>query len=120
MQSDDIKAALAAAGCTRGDATKIAARLTKAHELKVWRAYFQALADGRKPFEVRSIADRDFRVGDTLVLREWCPVEQEYTGRVCEREVTYVLAYCPEFGVMDGFAVLGLRAAQVEMEGRDA
>lgn len=61
------------------------------HELKTWPAYFEAVLDGRKPFEVRR-ADRAFKPGDVLVLREWsarraAELGGGYTGRVCERIV---------------------------------
>lgn len=64
------------------------------HELKVWPAYFVALADGRKTFEVRK-NDRGFLLGDTLVLKEWRPSDRTYTGRSIVRSVSYIcdLAY---------------------------
>jgi len=58
-------------------------------EKKVWPKYFQAIVEGRKNFEVR-LADFDCKEGDILVLREWDPNKKEYTGRVIEKEVTYV------------------------------
>ena len=48
------------------------------------------MADGEKTFELR-LADFECRPGDTLVLREWNPEAKEYTGRVLEKKVTYVL-----------------------------
>lgn len=59
------------------------------HVLKTWTAYFEAVADGRKTFEIRK-NDRNYQVGDTLILRDWDPNEGEYTGRRIEVEVTYV------------------------------
>lgn len=85
--------------------------MSNTHELKCRRHFFEAIADGRKPFEFRR-DDRDFAEGDTIVLRE---VERDpgtlldvYTGRRLERVVTYVLREWPEIGLPEGFVVLGL------------
>jgi hypothetical protein len=60
------------------------------HDLKTWPEYFQAIEDGSKTFEIR-IDDRGFKVGDTLLLREWDNERFIYTGRSLRRRVTYVL-----------------------------
>lgn len=93
--------------------------LAAVHDLKVWPPYFDALADGSKPFEVRR-DDRQFRVGDVLRLREWDlhpgtaqEIEAKgYTGREVTLRVTYVLAglAAHQFGVAQGYCVLGLAA----------
>lgn len=77
------------------------------HELKVWPMEFDALASGRKLFEWRK-DDRSpsFAIDDRLVLREWSPAREDYTGRVLEAGVTYVLR--DQHGVPPGFAVLSL------------
>lgn len=59
------------------------------HELKTWPEYFQAVMDGTKTFEIRA-NDRDFKVGDILSLREWCPRRESFTGFRLERQVTYL------------------------------
>lgn len=75
------------------------------HELKTLPEYFQAVWDGSKTFEVRK-NDRDFQVGDMLVLLEWDPIKDEWTGSgVCKR-VTYILN-APDF-VKEGYIVMGL------------
>jgi hypothetical protein len=48
------------------------------------------MLDGEKNFELR-LADFQCSSGDRLVLREWDPKTTTYTGRVLEKEVTYVL-----------------------------
>ncbi len=60
------------------------------HEKKVWPEYFQKIVEGKKTFELR-LADFDCNLGDILVLKEWNPQTNKYTGRVIEKEVTYVL-----------------------------
>lgn len=84
----------------------------KTHEIKCWPAYFHALADGRKTFELRR-DDRDYRAGDTLHVREWCPTAADYTGRALTFGVSYVLRKHPEFGLEGGFAILSLTPAEV-------
>lgn len=40
------------------------------HELKTYPKYFQETIEGNKPFEIRK-NDRNFQVGDVLILKEW-------------------------------------------------
>lgn len=58
------------------------------HVLKTWPEFFEAVLDGRKTFEIRK-NDRDYHEGDSLVLQEWDPKDQKYTGRRVEARVTY-------------------------------
>lgn len=59
--------------------------MSKVHDLKILKEYFDAKLAGIKPFEIRN-NDRDFQVGDYLRLREivptpgTSPVIHEYTG----------------------------------------
>jgi hypothetical protein len=59
------------------------------HELKTWPEPFAAILSGVKRHEVRK-ADRPFAVGDTLLLREYDPEKQSYTGRFTDVQVTYL------------------------------
>ena len=87
------------------------------HELKTWMPFYESVLAGDKPFEVRK-NDRGFQRYDVLWLREWDQgaakkhslMECHYTGRSHRRPVTYVLTG-EEFGVCDGYAVLGLGAS---------
>ncbi len=58
-------------------------------EKKTWPKYFQLVLDGKKTFEIR-LADFRCKPGDTLILREWDPKKQEYTGRELRKKVSYV------------------------------
>lgn len=87
----------------------------KTHKLKCWPKYFEHLLDGTKNFEYR-INDRDYQVGDTLVLREWPfnpkfqardkPQGNRYTGRELTATVTYVLK--DSVHVKEGYCVLSI------------
>ena len=75
------------------------------HELQIWPACFAAVAAGNKPFDVRE-NDRNFQVGDALLLREYDPDRGQYTGHALTRWVSYVLQG-GVFGVQDHWCVLG-------------
>lgn len=75
------------------------------HELKVWPSYFAAIRDGTKRFEWRK-DDRGYRVGDALVLREWSPDTETYTGEVERREVTYIARGA--FGIPADFCIMSI------------
>ena len=84
----------------------------KTHTLKCWPEFFRAILDGTKTAEMR-LNDRNFEVGDRLLLREYCPVAEfkgptGYTGREAEVEVTHVLTG-EAWGVLDGFACMSIK-----------
>lgn len=63
-------------------------------EKKILREFFEKIASGEKSFEIR-LADFEAKKGDILVLREWDPGKKEYTGRILEKKVKYVLKTKP-------------------------
>ncbi|OSM25619.1 RNA-binding protein [Enterococcus faecalis] len=69
------------------------------HKLKIDIKYFKAILSGKKNFEIRN-NDRDFKVGDTVVLQE-ITNDRIYTGR----EVTGIITYITDFEQKDGFVV---------------
>ncbi len=75
------------------------------HELKTWPEYYEPVADGRKPFELRQ-NDRPYAVGDTLLLREYEPVTRTYSGRQVRALVTYALT---GMGLQPGVITLGIK-----------
>lgn len=78
----------------------------KTHRLKTWPQFYEAVANGSKPFELRKF-DRPYEVGDRLVLEEWNPATAKYTGRHASRDVTYMVVG-PCFGLPEGHCIMGL------------
>lgn len=78
------------------------------HELKTWPPYFEDVASGRKTVEVRHGYDRVFDVGQRLWLREWCPVDEHYSGRSIVVEVTHILVG-GQFGIEAGHVAMSIR-----------
>lgn len=60
------------------------------HNLKTWPLYFQAIADGRKTFDVRK-NDRGFKEGDILELMEYNPETKKYTGRILLKRIGFMI-----------------------------
>ena len=75
----------------------------KEHDLKIAPEYFDAVDSGEKTFEIR-LNDRDFKVGDTVVLREWLKETNEYTGQ----KVTRIISYLTDFAQANGYVVFSL------------
>lgn len=59
------------------------------HELKTWPIPFAEVWSGNKLHEIRK-ADRPFKRGDSLLLKEWSPETKEYSGRWILARVTYL------------------------------
>lgn len=90
-------------------------RERKLHRLKTLTRYFGAVMIGLKPFEVR-FNDRDYRVGDFLLLQEYDPETETY-GRETMRQVTYIFQggaqpitqrAAVDHVVAEGWVVMGL------------
>lgn len=81
------------------------------YELKLDPGYFDDVVAGSKTFELCK-DDRSYFVGDVLRLREFGRLPehgvQGYTGRQCHVRVSYILRYAQEFGLADGFCILGI------------
>ena len=83
------------------------------HELKTWRKYFSLVKSGEKPFELRK-NDRGFLAGHELLLREYNPLTQSYTGQILRRKITCVLegSEAEEFGLKPGYCIMGFKEVE--------
>lgn len=74
------------------------------HHLKILPEYFNAILQRQKMFEVREKRDRDFRIGDEILLHEMRG--KSVTGRTQIVRITYILDnpdYCKA-----GYVILGI------------
>jgi hypothetical protein len=60
------------------------------HRLKTWPLYFKEILDGNKTFDIRK-NDRGFKTGDWLLLEEYNPSTDTYTGRKLCFEIGFML-----------------------------
>lgn len=77
------------------------------HDLKCWPEHYQAIVQNFKHCEVR-LADRSYRVGDRLCLREFNPCEDKYTGRETVVVVTHILDGTTN-GIDPDYVVMSIR-----------
>lgn len=76
------------------------------HALKIQPKYFTEVLHGKKKFELRK-DDRGYQVGDLVTLQEYS--NGEYTGREIKNiPIIYILRNCPEYGLKEGYCILGL------------
>ena len=79
----------------------------KTHELKTWTEYFNEIKSRNKTFELRK-NDRDYKVGDILILQDFDNNSGQYSGTEIIANVTYVL-YGGVFGLDQGYCIMGLK-----------
>ncbi len=81
------------------------------HRLKTLQPYFADVKNGTKTFELRK-NDRNYNIGDTLVLEELIDngniFAERYSGQVIRKRVSYILKNCPEFGLQEDYCILGI------------
>lgn len=77
------------------------------HELKLHPAYFQRVADGTKTFEIRK-NDRDFQVGDALLLKEYDPA-RGWPDHAAYGTIRAQIIYMTSYEQKDGYVVLGIK-----------
>lgn len=76
------------------------------HELKCNTEYFSRIAMGQKTFEIRK-NDRDYQVGDKLILREYDPKTGWPDHGAVETLVAKVV-YLTSYEQKDGYVVMGI------------
>lgn len=77
----------------------------KVHELKILPEYFVAVLEGKKTFELRK-NDRDYKVGDTLKLKEFDG--EKYTQNVTYRTIAYIFKG-GQYGLDNDYVILGIK-----------
>lgn len=78
----------------------------KLHKLKIWPVFFIAVINGKKLFEIRKM-DRDYQVGDEILLQEFNHHESRLTGRECLVRISYI--YKSNDYLKEGYGVLAIR-----------
>jgi hypothetical protein len=79
----------------------------KIHELKTFTQFFQPILDGYKTFEIR-LNDRDFHVGDLIILSEIDPDNCLDTGRKSAFRITYILTSDDFHGISHGYVCMSI------------
>lgn len=59
------------------------------HEVRSWTHLFQEMKAGRKTHDLRK-NDRNYQVGDVLMLNEYDNVTGRYTGQKLAMHITYI------------------------------
>lgn len=77
------------------------------HELKTWPDVFDDILSGHKTHEFRR-NDRAFESGDVLLLREFVPAGERYTGREVAVQIK-AISYGPEWGIPEGYAAFSIK-----------
>lgn len=75
------------------------------HVLKVWNEFYELIASGDIHASLRK-DDRPYATGDTLLLREYDPKLNIYTGHTVTQKITHTLRDFP--GLQPGYVLLSV------------
>lgn len=76
------------------------------HKLKIDMPYYNAVAEGRKTFEIR-LNDRGYNAGDTIILQAWHSSHNCYNS---EKEDLYgTITYVTNYAQKDNWVVFGFK-----------
>lgn len=86
------------------------------HKLKCWPQYFKEIVEGRKTFEMRK-NDRDYHVGDKLLLQEYDPLNmsQPYSGKKQKVRVNYIVSGDDvgfKYGLQPGYVCMSIEPVE--------
>jgi len=76
------------------------------HNLKCQQLWFDDIINGKKQFEIRK-DDRNYEVGDFILLEEWNPEIKKYSGRGITITITYLIRNM--FFLKDGYCAFGFK-----------
>jgi hypothetical protein len=85
-----------------------------AHRLKTWPGEFESTRLREKLAEFR-LNDRDYQVGDILILEEWDPVVERYTDRCLWALVRHIQPG-GRFGIPDGYVMMTIAVEEDAMK----
>lgn len=74
------------------------------HALKTWPEYYKLVVSGKKKFEIRKL-DRPYKAGDYVLLQEFDPKTNTYTGMESEFIISLIVE---GFGIKKGYGVFQL------------
>jgi uncharacterized protein YqfB (UPF0267 family) len=77
------------------------------HELKCHPKFMQRIASGEKTFEIRK-NDRDYQVGDRLILREYDP-EEGWPDHGMYSTIVADVTYMTHAYQKDGYVVMAIK-----------
>ena len=77
------------------------------HRLKTWPVFYDDVECGAKTFEIRK-NDRNFQVGDILILEKYDPDKKEYDGSSLEVSVDYTIHLNGLPGMPDDFIAMSI------------
>lgn len=79
--------------------------MSNKHILKVWPQFFVPITQGLKSCEFR-INDRNFQIGDDLLLSEFDSIKQSFTGRQIVAQILWIDDLTPVLASFENFVLL--------------